>query len=50
MGFLCAFEMTLTQRKKKKSIAFKTMHKEEDSCDNYNEDELPYLLKILKNS
>ena len=33
IGSLRAFEMTLKQKKKEKSIAFKTMHKDEDFSD-----------------
>ena len=48
MGSLCAFEMTLKQRKKEKSIAFKIVHQDEDSNDDDNEDELALLTKNFK--
>ena len=48
MGPLSAFEMTLSQRKREKSIALKTVHKEEDSSREDNEDELALLTKNFK--
>ena len=45
MGSLCAFEITLKQRKREKSIALKTMHEKEDSSEEGNEDELALLTK-----
>ena len=53
MVTLQAFEMNVKQRKNEKPIAFKSMQEkieEEDSNDEDNDDELDYLLRILKNS
>ena len=50
MGSLHAFEMNLKQRKREKSISLKTVHEEEDSGEEDNEDELALLTKILKKS
>ena len=48
MGSFCAFEMTLKQRKREKFIALKTMHKEGDSSEENNDDELALLMKNFK--
>ena len=48
MGSLRAFEMTLKQRKKEKSITLKTMHEEEHSSEEEDEDELALLTKNFK--
>ena len=48
MGSLHAFEMTLKQRKREKSIALKTVHEEEDSNEEDNDDELALLTKNFK--
>ena len=48
MGSLCAFEMTLKQRKREKSIAVKTVHEEKDYSENDNDDELALLTKNFK--
>ena len=48
MESLRAFEMTLKQRKRKKSITLKTIHEEEDSSDEDNDDELALLSKNFK--
>ena len=48
MGSFRAFEMTVKQRKKEKSIALKTEHEEEDSSEEDNEDELALLTKNFK--
>ena len=48
MGFLHAFEMTLKQRKKEKSIALKIVHEEEHSIEEDDGDELALLTKNFK--
>ena len=45
MGSLRAFEITLKQRKREKSIALKTVHEEEDSNEEDNYDQLALLTK-----
>ena len=45
MGSLRTFEMTLKQRKREKSISLKTVHEEEDSSKDDNDDELAMLTK-----
>ena len=50
MGSLRAFEMTLKQRKREKSIALKTVQEEEASNKEDNDDKLCCLIRILKNS
>ena len=50
MGYLRAFEVTLKQRKREKSIPLKTMQEEKDSDEEVNNDELPLLTKNFKNS
>ena len=48
MGSLHAFDMTLNQRKREKSIALKIVHGEEDSSEEDNDDELALLMKNFK--
>ena len=48
MGSLHAFEMTSKQRKGEKYIALKTVHKEEDSNEENNDNELALLTKNFK--
>ena len=50
MSSLRAFEMTLKQREREKSIALKTAHKKEDSSEEDNDDELDLLTKKFKKS
>ena len=47
MGSLRAFEMTLKQRKKEKSITLKTVHEEEDYNKWGDDDELALITKIF---
>ena len=48
MGSLRAFEITLKQRKKEKSIALKTLNEEEHSSEEDDEDEVALLTKNFK--
>ena len=48
MGSHSAFEITLKQRKREKSIALKHVHEEEDTSEEDNDDKLALLTKNFK--